>query len=559
MEIKLRPYQIEAIQEIEDCWKGGDQSVLMVMATGLGKTAVFLGLLNRVLTDGKRAMILAHRKELIDQPKDKLAHYYPGMADKVGIVMADQNEPDKQIIVATVQTLNTSKRRLDNILSSGKIDYLITDEAHHAVAASYIKLYDRLMEANPEMLHLGVTATPLRGDGAGLAEVYSKVSGKYGIVEGIQSGYLCPVRWLAIETGVSLSGVQISQGDFAQGQLSEVFSTDDNFDLVVRSHLDYAKERQGIAFTVLVTDAYRLAEKFNSAGIKAVAADGTTPKDQRQKVLDDFRSGAVQILCNVGLYTEGLDVPEASVIHQVRPTRSDGLYTQMVGRALRTFPGKEDALILDYVPEDDRNITMLGDVLGKPLRRDAVMVKDKPVGEVIGGLTFDGQFHWMAGSPVEIISRQLDYLDTTLWSWHRDVDQWMSLGLGAGSDEVERTLIISSPTDGVLKMYLVARRPEDRYWKAWFIREATTFDELRDYAETYSAYRGNPTLAAKAKKWRKEPPTDKQIDFAIKLKIYDAASLSRGQVAQRITHKLARRAVFNNLQPINKKEEVTNG
>jgi superfamily II DNA or RNA helicase len=528
------------------------------MATGGGKTAVFLTILHTMLDPGKRALILAHRKELIDQPKARMISYYPDWEGKIGIVMADQDENDQPITIATVQTLNTSERRLAGILANGQIDYLITDEAHHALADSYIKLYTKLKEANPQMKHLGVTATPIRGDNGGLGHVFEKVSGKYGIVELIGAGWLAPVRWLAIDTKINLEDVQISNGDFNQGQLSDLFSTSENFDLVVATHMKYAQGRQGLAFTVKVEDAYHLAEKFNSAGITAEAADGTTDKKRRQRVLDDFALGKIQVLCNVGLYTEGLDVPMASLIHMVRPTRSDGLYTQMAGRALRLYPGKEDALILDYIPETgDRNIAMLGDILtyGRPLNKQAVLKRSKGQGDVIGGLTFDGKFHWMEGSPVEIISTQLNYLQISPWSWYRSEDHWMTLGLGQASDKVERTLAISPPTDGELVMYLVARRQDERAWKSWIMRKADTFDELQAFADQYANYRGDGTLAQKRKAWRKEEPSEAQVTYAHRLGIRDLTGMTRGDVAQLITHKIAVKAVAKNLQPT---KEVAN-
>lgn len=544
MAFKLRPYQQEAVDNIKADWEKFD-NLLLVMATGLGKTAVFLSILHDLLGENKRALIIAHRKELIDQPKDKLISYYPEWDGKIGIVMADQNECDKQIIIATIQTISRSDKRLKEIFEFGPIDYIITDEAHHAVADTYINTYKILKEMNPNIKHLGVTATPFRADKAGLVEVFEHVSGKYGIVEGIKLHYLTPVRWLAIATKINLEGIKITKGDFAVGELAERFCTDQNFDLVVATHKKYGSDRQGIAFVPLVENAYTLASKFNDAGIPAVAADGTTKKKDREKILDDFIRGKYKVLCNVGLYTEGLDVPSASLIHQVRPTRSDGLYTQMVGRALRIFPGKEDALVLDYAPEDDRNITMMGDILGKSLRRDAVMKKETVAGEPMGGLTFDGEFNWMEGSPVEIISRQLDYLDYTPFSWFKGDQGWMSLGLGTADDGIERILMISPPTHGAMKMFLVAKRFEEKNWNAYEIKQSNDFDELRAWADDYCDKRGDSALAVKKRAWRQMPPTEGQQKFARYLRIPDniVYGENRGYLAQYISHKLAQRAV----------------
>ena len=536
--VTLRPYQRDAIDAIRRDWANGYSDVLLTMATGAGKTLVFLALIDEIVKEQPKAriLIIAHRKELISQPLARLYSYFPDWEGRAGIVMAGQNEPDKQLIVATVQTLATPGR-VDAILEYGPIDYLVVDESHHAVSKTYLAVYQQLKAANPNLKHLGVTATPVRADGDGLSKVYQKESAHFGIVELIQEGYLAPVRWLAIQVGISLAGVKSANGDFVRSQLSNVYEVDNCFDLVVESHKKYAGERQAVAFTVTVDGAYRLAEKFRAAGISAEAADGTTRKDTRAQILRDFSTGRTQVLCNVGLYTEGLDVPQASCIHQVRPTRSDGLYTQMVGRALRTFPGKVDALILDYAPMETRNIAMMGDVLGIPLRRDSYIKDDAQPGEAAGGFTFDGGTKWLAGSPAEIISRQLDYLDMTPWSWYRD-DGWMTLGLGEASDEIERTLVISPPREGEMTLYGLAKRKGQQDWQARKIA-AGTFDELSAKADEICNRWGNPTLAMRQRNWRREPPTDRQINYARRIKGAWKPGMTKGILAQSITHHLA--------------------
>jgi superfamily II DNA or RNA helicase len=544
--IKLRPYQTATIDAIKKDWGSGLTDVMITMATGGGKSAIFLSLLNETLKPGERGLILAHRLELIDQGHDRMLDYYPEWVGKIGITMGAQNETDKQITVATVQTL-ASERRLRELLAHGPIDYLIVDECHHNSLNnhSYNDTIQTLKSVNPNMKHLGVTATPIRADGDGIGGVYQKESAHYGIVELIKMGYLVPVRWLAIQVGISVAGVKTQAGDFQAKSLAEVFETDNCFELVVETHKKYAANRQAIAFTVSVDGAYDLAAKFNEAGIKAAAADGTTDKKVRQGILDDFRQGKLQVICNVGLWTEGLDVPEVSCIHQVRPTKSDGLYTQIIGRSLRTFPGKEDALILDYAPIEVRNIAMAGDVLGVPLRKDSYIeqTEETELGEVIGGFTFDGKVKWLEGNPADIISRQLDYLDLTPWRWYRE-SGWMSLGLGKGKDEIERSLVIAPPSDGKVKLYLVAKRPESFGWRA-YLAQTDELDAVLKWSDDYADKRGDAILAIKNKKWQKSSPTDPQIAFAKRLKgcWKKDANHSRGELAQRITHFLAIGAV----------------
>ncbi len=543
--MRLRDYQRSTIDAIRKAWHDGTRDVLAMLATGAGKTIVFLALIDELLTEqpAARFLLIAHRKELIDQPADRIAEFWPGLVSRVGIVMADQDECDRQIVIATIQTLATPGR-LERVTTHGPIDYLIVDECHHASAQSYLDVIDALKDANPNLRHLGVTATPVRADDRGLP--YDRKVIHLGVKELVQDGHLAPPRWLAIQTGISLAGVRVNGSgddrDFSQTDLVDVYETDNCFDLVAESHQKYAAGRKALAFTSSVAGAYRLADTFNEAGITAIAADGTTRKADRSKILADFRSGHFDVLVNCALYGEGLDVPEVSCIHQVRPTKSDSLYLQMVGRALRTFPGKEDALILDYAPLDARNITMLGDVLGIDAKKEAYVSEDTEEGAVIAGFTFDGRVRWLSGDPMEIVSHTLDYLNASPWRWVKPSGPSgaMVLGLGPGDDGVDRTLVISEPA-ATMQVWLVAKREGEHWSKAYRVHSGT-FEEVSIWADDYAEQRGNQILSRKAKRWRKTPPSDGQIKFARKLGVWQP-DLNRGDCADAITAKLALDAV----------------
>ena len=680
MTFKIRSYQRQAIDAIKQDWQDGYTDVLLTMGTGGGKTVVFLQLLDEVMQEGQRALILSHRKELVTQPYERLGEFWPHRRPHTGIVMAQTNEAWAQIVIATVQTLQ-SQRRLEQLLRSGPIDYLVVDECfpadtlvdgrpieticvgdtvtawdkawqqtaqrrvtrvfrrpapqtlirietargalvctsehpllvngqwrkacdirpddfllhvggcnerdsqpervrvervvqrdgcacpdghvynlevehlhtytangfvvhncHHAVADSYRTIIAALRDVNPNLWHVGVTATPIRSDDVGLRTVYQKESAHFGIKELVKLGYLAPPRWLAIQTGISLAGIR-SQGsgvdrDFNQKQLANVFETDNCFDLVVESHKRYAADRQSVAFTVSVAGAYELAETFNRAGISSAAADATTATADRQRILNDFRRGKYQVIANAALWTEGLDLPEIACVHMVRPTQSDGLYTQCVGRALRLFPGKSDALLLDYAPLDSRNIAMLGDVLGVEAKKDAYIEAKEEAGEVVAGFTFDGNVKWLMGNPMEIVSCQLDYLDATPWRWARPDGKAgpMVLGLGPGEDGTDRTLVISRPAEQ-MDVWLVAKRDDERWHRAYHVTSGT-FEACSEWANTYADERGNAVLARKQAYWRASEPSEGQVKYAARLGIY-RAGMNKGQVAEAITCKLA--------------------
>ncbi len=539
---KLRPYQEQAIAAVREAWQRYSD-VLLIVATGGGKTGIFLSLLNQDLQSNERALILAHRQELVEQPRDRLLNYYPEWAGRIGIVMAEQTDYDRQITVATVQTL-ANEQRLQRLLKAGPIHYLVVDEAHHAVADSYVQVYQTLRSCNPTLRHLGVTATPLRTDRIGLGAVYQHVAGKWGIRELVAQGWLVPPRWLAIQTGISVAGVAVRSHnggrEFSQRQLADVYETANCWELVVASHRSYASGRRALAFTASVEGAHRLAETFTAAGIPAAAADGTTPKDERAAILAAFRRGELQVLANMNLFTEGLDVPEVSCIHQVRPTQSDLIYTQMIGRALRPVPGKCDALILDYAPVEARNVVMAGDVLGVKVRKDAYIRDTPEPGAVIGGFTYDGKVKWLNGSPMELISRSLDYMSGSAWQWDRDASGWLILGLGRDDDGIDRTLAMS-PVSNVMSLYAIVRdaaAPGNRV----ALLQRGSLEELSTWAEDYAWQHGLRALAGKRARWRKQPPTEAQWELARRLGI-GTDGLFRGEVAAAITRVLAMRSL----------------
>lgn len=357
MTIEWRPYQTEIIESVFEDWQTHN-SVLAVAATGAGKTNLLWGIVERFITDspGARVVVLAHRKELIEQPLARLEQFWPELVNRAGIVMADKDECHRQIIIATVQTLGSrSGKRLTELLRYGKVDLLIIDETHHCTAAQYRVVIERLKERNAGLKLLGVTATPERADKKSLAEIFQKESANVGVMRLIEEGFLCEPRVHGVKTSIDLSGVGVQGSggnrDYNQQQLVAAVETEDCFKLVVKTHMEKIGHRPTIAFVPSVKGAYRLAEMLQAQGVKATAADGTTPKAEREAVINDFKAGRITCICNVALWTEGLDLPNLECCHLVRPTKSDALYLQMVGRVLRTYPGKEFADVFDYQPD----------------------------------------------------------------------------------------------------------------------------------------------------------------------------------------------------------------
>ena len=527
-----RPYQEQAMQAVEAAWTAGHADVLGVAATGAGKTNLFLWLILRALQrePDARALILAHREELIAQP---IARIGPLAGDwltageltrpRIGKLLGEEKAYDRQITVATVQTLayqrNGSLPHLERLLSHGAIDYLITDEAHHAVAPGYLRVVEALRAANPNLRHLGVTATPMRGDDLALANAFGHTAFTISIADLVRQGYLVKPKWLAISTHIDLTGVKSVGGDYQAKQLAERFDTPACRALVVAAHKEYAHDRQAIAFTASVAGAHALAEAFRAAGYRAAAADGTTDKAERRQILADFRAGGIQILCNCGIWTEGLDVPEIACIHLARPTRSDGLYIQMVGRGLRPVPGKDDCLILDYLPEDARNVAMLGDILGCPIPREELLRQFNKVenpGATQIGFTFDGDSFDADGLDLQIVAKELRYLEQSPFTWHRHADV-LTLGCGRGSDGIERILAIA---DGSLyAIWRHGQQGDDGAWRStggWVARRVPCADPFGT-GEELAAKHAAKTLSAKGAGWHARAVSEPQARYLKRL------------------------------------------
>ena len=391
----LRPYQNEAVsavfREFED-----KQSTLVVAPTGTGKTQMFCEVIKRVQPG--RALVLAHRNELIGQAYRRLWTDFNINAD---IEKADQwaNEDSwarAPVVVSSVQTQYAGRNGNSRMHRFNPDDFslLVVDEAHHYVSPAFKKVLDYYKQ-NPNLKVLGVTATPDRADEAALGQVFESVASVYEILDAIHDGWLVPVEQQMVSVhGLDFSHVRTaSDGDLNGADLAAVMEAESNLHGIASSSLEVIGDKKTLVFTVTVKQAERLAEIFNRH--KPDMADwiyAGTPDDQRAKILRKFSNGETQILCNVGILTEGYDEPAVECIVQGRPTKSRCLYAQICGRSLRPLPGVVDglnsaderkaaiaaspkpaALILDFVGNSGRHkLITTADILGGKLD-DAVI------------------------------------------------------------------------------------------------------------------------------------------------------------------------------------------
>lgn len=342
--MKLRDYQEEARTAIANEWEKGVKKTLLVLPTGCGKTIVFSKVVEDRVKLGERVLILAHRSELLDQASDKLAK-------ATGIFTATEKAEQSclnswfRVVVGSVQTLQRPKRLAQ--FDKDYFDTIVVDEAHHCISDSYQRVLEHFSNANV----LGVTATPDRGDMRNLGSYFESLAYEYTLPKAIKNGYLSPIKALTIPLELDLSAVSMQSGDFKASEIGTAL--DPYLEQIADEMLKYCTDKKTVVFLPLVKTSQKFRDILNEKGFKAAEVNGDS-KD-RAEVLDDFSKGKYNVLCNSMLLTEGWDEPSVDCIVVLRPTKVRSLYSQMVGRGTRLYPGKEDLLLLDFLWHTERH------------------------------------------------------------------------------------------------------------------------------------------------------------------------------------------------------------
>ena len=333
--VRLRQYQYTAIVDLRTAVRNGNRTALLVLPTGAGKTVVFVEIAKAAAAKGNSTLILVHRRELITQASNKLK----AIGVSHGIIAAGFPATDSQIQIASVQTL---VRRLDKI----KIDpaLVIIDEAHHAVAGSWDKILSHFSAA----IHIGVTATPCRLSGEGLGSRFSALISGPSVAELVESGFLSPHRVFAPPVLADLSAIKTRAGDYASDQLSTEMDRPTITGDALGHYRRLCDGQPAIAFCCSVKHAESVCQAFVAGGYRARVVTGDMPMDIRDDAISGLADGRTQVLCSVDVVSEGTDVPAVSCAILLRPTQSESLYLQQVGRILRPQDGKV-ATVLDHV------------------------------------------------------------------------------------------------------------------------------------------------------------------------------------------------------------------
>jgi DNA repair protein RadD len=338
--MQLHPFQAEIVDEFEQKVAAGIRRIIITCATGGGKTVIASEIIKRAVAQCKRVVFIAHRNELLSQAHDKLQRF----GINAGIIKAGRDRdlrPQALVQICGIQTLHARAVRAKSMeLPAAEIVFV--DEAHHVRAQTYISI----LEQYPDAIIAGLTATPARGDGRGLGNVFEVMIEAPQVPALIDGGFLVPAKIFA-PPPPDLQGVRVmSTGDYNTDDLSG--KMDPLVGDFVEHWLKHGQRRRTIAFAVDVRHSVHIVDEFLKAGVRAEHVDGETKQADRDAIIARLASGKTEIVSNVGIFTEGFDCPDVGCIALVRPTRSLGLFRQMIGRGLRPAPGKQNVVILDH-------------------------------------------------------------------------------------------------------------------------------------------------------------------------------------------------------------------
>lgn len=536
--ITLRDYQEICVQRVLEAYerqpRGG--SALIMLATGGGKTVVFSEIARRL---GLTTLIIAHREELLTQAADKFHMIDPTAI--IGQVGAGRHEWGAPVTVASIQTIS----RTEHLRALKRFGYqlVIIDECHHAAASGYQAVLQELREA----FVVGVTATPDRLDGSDISTVFGQPVFSAGIIDMVEKGYLCDLRAIAVKTTTSLDDLHTQAGDFKANELEEVIDTPERNRRIVHAYLEHARGRQALCFAVTVAHAQHLAEAFEEAGVRAAMVCGETLPEERKRLLRSYEQGETEVLCNVGVLTEGYDCPATSCIILARPTQSRALFVQCVGRGTRLAPGKRDCLILDITDNCLKHRLQpltLGKVLDKPLRDGESLLEEKVrEEEERENGTFLSERE-LQERKARVTKRAQDLLINLLapMDWKRRASGAYWLEVGTGENKHKITLIPSEEKEGC---YTVKAALAPQYeWQTWLS------DVPLDFAQQHAEVKAK-LLQSDEKKlilvdsnapWRSRPASDKQLYMLRKFEIaHNPETITSGEASDLIGKAVADR------------------
>ena len=562
---ELRSYQAAAVAAVERDWAAGKRRVGVVLPTGAGKSTVIGKLAADRYTAGQRILCIAHRGELVDQMRRDFIAVAPDLAPITGVVRADRNDVTARVVFATLQTLASTARRAA-LEAHGQFDVILWDEVHHAGAEGFHATFDEL-GGYRQALMCGFTATMYRNEQGtiGLGDVIQKISYEKDLRWAIKHGFLVQPRGLTvrIKNLDALNDVRTVAGDFKNDELAEVMEA--AVEYVVDAIEQHAADRTNIVFAASVDGAHMIADSMNDRGLSAEAVTGAMPYDQRTGVYDRYRSGVTRNLVTVMVLTEGADFPMCDTVVMARPTRSRNLYAQMVGRALRLFEGKTDALVLDLSGSTRQmklvNLTDLdhGAEVTDVDENGAVLAICPDCNLFMtecqcGAGSAETEVKIVRQGPVDLVTIDLLANSDTLWletpmgvPFVSGTEGWVVFLWPEGSRRVDGTSQRWMPGLTNTKRQMQAMALERKGETAGYI----DLDDAVDFAEAWVYESGERFVYNdRGASWRRnQPPSDKQVNFARNLGVVGADQMTKARLSDEISIKIAAKVLDLHMQP----------
>lgn len=597
MSFSLRDYQHDMLNAIYREVVKGTRRILVRSATGTGKTVTFAHLLRhdgiRAFLDQfpeseRRMLIIAHREELLDQAAEKMIACNPGLM--VTIEQGDRYASRySDVVIASIQTLIARDGyRLDRLMAQMQFRLVVVDECHHAAAKSYREVLHRLgflpspdsntgdagnltdaqivaaaeerlaewdKVAPKDRVLIGFTATPNRSDAVGLSVVFQTIAFSYGMKDAIGDGYLVPLKPYSVETDTSLDGVKTTAGEFNQKDLASAVNTPHRNVQAFGAWKEYGEGRSTLCFTVDVQHAHDAAGVWQKAGYRFEAISGETPKEQRRALLRDFQRGEIDGLCNAMLLTEGTDLPRASCLVHMKPTKSATLYEQMTGRGLRLHPesGKTDCVVIDMVDIARKHTLQAAPMLyglppelaaqGKDLKdveREVTALREEfpnaDIAELLEGLTtIDGLRAKLKALNVwEVQQLPEGVITATRLDWIRLGDVLrLSYPWRDGNETLEVTQDILGHFD-VVRTF--RSRDAAGVDQGTIVTGVHGMQEAAVWAEQFITDQRSTVVGMKARDagWKGKPASPKQIAFLRRLKVPFPPNVSSGEASRLI-------------------------
>ena len=345
--MKLRQYQTDTISDLRASILKGNRQIIIQAPCGAGKTIVAAAIIKSALKKGKKIVFLVHFRQLAYQAIERFKNF--GMGDQVGVIMAGEMPAlDRPVQVISTQTYGKRLALIEDLKLNKwfkQADIVFYDEAHSSVAKTRKAILDLYKDTS---LTIGLTATPCRSDGRPLGSIYTDIVTCSSISQLTTEGHLVPVIYYGAKHLPDLKNIKIVAGDYNQKELGKRVIKPKLVGDILENWLRIASNRQTIIFATNVKHSKYIKELLKENGIAIAHVDAHTPANKRQDVLNRLKIGELQVVTNVGVYSEGADFPWVSCIILAKPTKSFARYMQMAGRGLRPWPDKKDCILIDH-------------------------------------------------------------------------------------------------------------------------------------------------------------------------------------------------------------------